>query len=46
VYNILFVVVRLLTIALAFVTFWYGLRASEVPRIDIADGNFNTPLIR
>ena len=46
VYNILFVTVRLFTIALAFVVFWYGLRASEVARVDIAEGNFNTPVIR
>jgi translocating chain-associated membrane protein 1 len=46
VYNILFVAVRLFTIALAFVVFWYGLRSSEVATIDIVGGNFNTPLIR
>jgi len=45
-YNTLFVVVRLLTIAIAFVTFWYGLASSQVPVVNIADGNFNTFGIR
>lgn len=37
---------RLLTIALAFVTFWYGLASSQVASINVAEGNFNTFPVR
>jgi len=46
VYNILFVVVRLVTIAIAFVTFWYGLAATQQDVVNIHEGNYNTFGIR
>jgi len=45
-YDVLFVLVRLGTITLAVLTFWYGLAQSSVSSIDFAVGNFNTPIIR
>jgi len=45
-YNFLFVSTRLVTIAMAFVTFWYGMRAGEQKTVDLAAGNFNTATIR
>lgn len=46
VWNISFVVVRLLTITLATLTFWFGLQKSSRPAISLAEGNFNTHMIR
>ncbi|XP_052249522.1 translocating chain-associated membrane protein 1-like isoform X2 [Dreissena polymorpha] len=46
VFNVLFVLVRLGSITLAFLTFWYGLQLSGQEAIDIATGNFNTKLFR
>jgi translocating chain-associated membrane protein 1 len=37
---------RLLSVILAVITFWYGLRLTEAPRIDPATGNYNTAFIR
>ncbi|KAH9496700.1 Translocating chain-associated membrane protein 1-like 1 [Bulinus truncatus] len=46
VFNVLFVLVRLGTITLAVLTFWYGLAQSSNAVIDIASGNYNTYIIR
>ncbi|CAG5127943.1 unnamed protein product [Candidula unifasciata] len=46
VFDIFFVVVRLGTITLAVLTFWYGLAQSSQPVIDVVAGNYNTYLIR
>ncbi|XP_060573624.1 translocating chain-associated membrane protein 1-like isoform X1 [Ruditapes philippinarum] len=46
VFNVLFVLVRLGTITLAVLTFWYGLQQSSQDSIDVAAGNFNTRLVR
>ncbi|CAI9720571.1 chain-associated membrane 1-like 1 [Octopus vulgaris] len=46
VWNVLFVIVRLCIITLAFLTFWYGLRKTSQSSIDFQSGNFNTMLIR
>lgn len=46
VFNVLFVLVRLGTITLAVLTFWYGLEQTSQPSIDAAKGNFNTQLVR
>ncbi|KAI7691028.1 Translocating chain-associated membrane protein 1-like 1, partial [Sarcoptes scabiei] len=45
-WNVVFVLVRLLSISLSVLTFWYGLASSSIPSVDFASGNFNTPLIR
>lgn len=45
-WNVLFVLVRLGCACLAVLTFWYGLRSSEVPSVDLVAGNFNTTFIR
>ncbi|XP_070208733.1 LOW QUALITY PROTEIN: translocating chain-associated membrane protein 1-like 1 [Littorina saxatilis] len=45
-FNILFVLVRLGTITLAVLTFWYGLEQTNQPSVDVAAGNFNTWLVR
>jgi len=45
-WNVLFVFVRLGCACLAVLTFWYGLRTSEVPSVDLVNGNFNTTFIR
>lgn len=46
IWNIAFVTVRFGCVILAFLTFWYGLRLSEQPRINVATGNFNTAVVR
>lgn len=46
IWNVIFVLVRIATAVLAVMTFWYGLRQSEVPAVDVAAGNFNTSYIR
>ncbi|XP_054712433.1 translocating chain-associated membrane protein 1-like 1 isoform X2 [Uloborus diversus] len=47
VWNVLFVLVRLGSISLSVLTFWYGLAKQQVtPAMDIVTGNFNTQLIR
>ncbi|KAL3892312.1 hypothetical protein ACJMK2_004528 [Sinanodonta woodiana] len=46
VFNVLFVIVRLGTITLAVLTFWYGLEQSSQETLNLAAGNFNTQLIR
>ncbi|KAK6167765.1 hypothetical protein SNE40_021720 [Patella caerulea] len=46
VFNVLFVLVRLGTITLAVLTFWYGLEQSNKSMFDFAAGNFNTQIIR
>ncbi|PVD32561.1 hypothetical protein C0Q70_08002 [Pomacea canaliculata] len=46
VFDVLFVLVRLGTITLAVLTFWYGLEQTSEPSIDIVSGNFNTQLVR
>lgn len=46
-WNVLFVLVRLVSITLSVLTFWYGLAQKEgtVP-VGIATGNFNTQVVR
>lgn len=47
VWNFLFVFVRLGSITLSVLTFWYGLALQpSTNQIDITSGNFNTQLIR
>ncbi|XP_052764140.1 translocating chain-associated membrane protein 1-like isoform X1 [Mya arenaria] len=46
VFDVLFVLVRLGSITLAVLTFWYGLQQSSQDSIDIATGNFNTKIFR
>lgn len=46
VFNVLFVLVRLGTITLAVLTFWYGLQQTSQDSLDFATGNFNTKLVR
>lgn len=47
VWNFLFVLVRLGSITLSVLTFWYGLALqTSTNTMDIASGNFNTQLIR
>jgi translocating chain-associated membrane protein 1 len=45
-WNILFVLVRLGTITLAVLTLWYGLSKTSNVDVSIAEGNFNTQIIR
>jgi len=46
--DILFVVARLASVILGVLTFWHGLakEALEEQGVDMAGGNFNTPLVR
>lgn len=44
--NVLFVLVRLGSIILSVLTFWYGLSLSENQGLDVATGNFNNQAIR
>ncbi|XP_064596873.1 translocating chain-associated membrane protein 1-like 1 [Liolophura sinensis] len=46
VWNVLFVLVRLGTITLAVLTFWYGLEQTSVDKLNIPAGNFNTKVVR
>lgn len=47
VWNFLFVLIRLGSITLSVLTFWYGLALQpSTNQIDVATGNFNTQLIR
>ncbi|XP_071113956.1 translocating chain-associated membrane protein 1-like 1 [Haliotis cracherodii] len=46
IFNVLFVLVRLGSITLAVLTFWYGLEQSSQDTLDPANGNFNTKIIR
>lgn len=47
VWNFLFVLVRLGSITLSVLTFWYGLALQlSTNQIDVVSGNFNTQLIR
>ncbi|CAI2350030.1 unnamed protein product [Caenorhabditis sp. 36 PRJEB53466] len=45
-YNALFIVGRFATVVLAVMTFWYGLRQTEAPFVDVITGNFNTSPVR
>lgn len=48
IWNFLFVLVRLISITLSVLTFWFGLSLapSKSDSISLLDGNFNTPFIR
>ncbi|GIY11857.1 translocating chain-associated membrane protein 1 [Caerostris darwini] len=47
VWNVLFVLVRLGSITLSVLTFWYGLALQQaLEAMDIVSGNFNTQLVR
>ncbi|BFZ21217.1 hypothetical protein BsWGS_24256 [Bradybaena similaris] len=46
VFDVLFVLVRLGTITLAVLTFWFGLAQSSQPAVDVATGNYNTNIVR
>jgi len=46
IYNIAFVLIRLGSITISILTFWYGLAWSDALSIDIEAGNFNTQTIR
>lgn len=45
-FNIVFVIGRLLTVSLSILVFWFGLSTNSVDRINIEEGNFNTSLTR
>ena len=47
-WNILFVLVRLVSITLSVLTFWFGLSLSpsSSANVSLSEGNYNTPLIR
>jgi translocating chain-associated membrane protein 1 len=44
--NAVFVLVRLGSIILSVLTFWYGLSLSDNQGLDIESGNFNTQIVR
>lgn len=44
--NAVFVLVRLTSVILSVLTFWYGLALNDSPTIDVAGGNFNTQIVR
>ncbi|VDN04030.1 unnamed protein product [Thelazia callipaeda] len=46
IWNITFVLVRLISAVLAVLTLWYGLRSNETPYVDPVNGNFNTAFVR
>ena len=46
IWNILFVGARVGDTVLAILVFWHGLKASEVPAVDFAAGNYNTSFVR
>ncbi|XP_064652985.1 translocating chain-associated membrane protein 1-like 1 isoform X2 [Lineus longissimus] len=46
IFNALFVLIRLATITIAILTFWYGLKQSEQAKINFQTGNFNTRVVR
>ena len=45
-WNVLFVFVRLASITLSVLTFWYGLAVNQKSTLSLFEGNFNTQLIR
>ncbi|CAG2113550.1 unnamed protein product, partial [Medioppia subpectinata] len=45
-WNVLFVLARLGSITLSVLTFWYGLAAHQTAQLNVAEGNFNTQIIR
>ena len=45
-WNILFVAARFGSLTLSVLTFWFGLAQSSRSDLSIAEGNFNTPVIR
>ncbi|CAI5448995.1 unnamed protein product [Caenorhabditis angaria] len=45
-WNVVFVLARIGSVILSVMTFWYGLRQSELPYIDASIGNFNTTFVR
>ncbi|CAG2169595.1 unnamed protein product, partial [Oppiella nova] len=45
-WNVLFVLVRLGSITLSVLTFWYGLATHQTTQFNVAEGNFNTQIIR
>lgn len=45
-WDVLFVLVRVLSVALAFITFMLGLDRSSIDSVSWQDGNFNTRLVR
>jgi translocating chain-associated membrane protein 1 len=46
IYNVLFVVARLAASILSIFVFWFGLKNSNIERINFEAGNFNTGLVR
>ena len=46
VWKLLFVLVRLGSITLGVLTFWYGLQQVENKDTSYADGDFNTQIVR
>ncbi|VDN57384.1 unnamed protein product [Dracunculus medinensis] len=46
IWNIVFVIVRLMSAVITVLTLWYGLRSNETPYMDPINGNFNTAFIR
>ncbi|XP_074600947.1 translocating chain-associated membrane protein 1 [Brevipalpus obovatus] len=45
-WNVLFVFVRLASITLSVLTFWYGLSVNQRSTPSLSEGNFNTSIIR
>ncbi|CAH1775643.1 unnamed protein product [Owenia fusiformis] len=46
IWNILFVLVRLVSTTIAVLTFWFGLEQSSQSSINFTEGNFNTQIVR
>jgi len=46
IWNVLFVFIRLCTITLSMLTLWYGMSKTSSSAINVADGNFNTLIVR
>merc|ERR1712209_249470 len=44
--NLLFVLARLASVILSVLTFWFGLSKAENQELNMAEGNFNTGLVR
>uniref|UniRef100_H2ZCV4 Translocating chain-associated membrane protein n=1 Tax=Ciona savignyi TaxID=51511 RepID=H2ZCV4_CIOSA len=46
IWRFVFPIVRLLILAIGFLTFWLGLGRAEIQEVDFATGNFNSPFVR
>jgi translocating chain-associated membrane protein 1 len=46
VWNVVFVVIRFISVVVSVLTFWYGFRSIEVPFVEPTKPNFNTTVVR